>query len=111
MCTSKTLLAAVLACALAACSRPIPAERSAYVGEWHGTAMAILITRDGSVAYLRLEGGVRKTIDAPLKEFQGDNFAVGIGPMSTIFVVSMAPHQEDGKWKMTVDGVELTRQH
>lgn len=72
--------------------------------------MAILITGDGSVAYRRLEGGVKKSIDAPLKEFQGDNFVVGVGPMTTTFVVSASPHEEDGKWKMTVDGVELTRQ-
>lgn len=105
-----TLLAILLTVALTGCAKPIPAERSAYVGEWHGSAMALLITPDGSVAYRRLEGGVNKSIDAPLKEFEGDNFVVGIGPISTTFVVSKAPHEDAGKWKMTVDGVELSRE-
>jgi hypothetical protein len=29
--------------------------------------------------------------------------------MSTEFVVSAPPHEDAGVWKMTVDGVELTR--
>ena len=105
----KSLLAALLALLLAGCAKPVPAERAAYVGEWHGTAMGLLITQDGSVAYKRLEGGVSKSINGPLKEFQGDNFIVGIGHMSTTFVVSVPPHEEAGNWKMTVDGVELTK--
>ena len=50
-----------------------------------------------------------KKVDAPLKEFKGDNFVVGIGFMSTEFAVSAPPHEDGGVWKMTVDGVELTR--
>jgi hypothetical protein len=71
--------------------------------------MALLITQDGSVAYKRLEGGVSKSIDGPLKEFQGDNFVVGVGFVTTTFVVTAPPHQADDDWKMTVDGVELTK--
>ncbi|MEK8035003.1 hypothetical protein AACH06_29660 [Ideonella sp. DXS29W] len=107
----KNLIVLALGFALLACAKPIPKEKAAYVGEWHGTAMALLITQDGSVAYRRLEGGVNKSIDAPLKEFQGDNFVVGIGPMSTTFVVSVPPHADGDAWKMTVDGVELTKKH
>jgi hypothetical protein len=45
-----------------------------------------------------------------LKEFTGDDFSVGIGPMTTTFDVSKPPHQDkDGSWRMTVDGLELTR--
>lgn len=94
---------------LAGCAKPIPEEKAAYVGEWHGTAMALLITQDGSVAYRRLEGGVNKSIDGPLKAFEGDNFVVGVGPIATAFVVSVPPHQEGTVWSMTVDGVVLTR--
>jgi len=95
--------------ALVACSKPVPADKEAYVGEWTGTAMALLITQDGSVAYRRLQQGVKKSIDGPLKEFQGDNFVVGIGPVATTFVVSAPPHFDGTRWKMTVDGVELTK--
>lgn len=105
----RALIALVLSLSLLACSKPLPPEKKAYVGEWHGTAMTLLITQDGSVAYRRFEGGVNKSIDAPLKEFQGDNFVVGLGPMSTTFKVEVPPHADGDDWKMTVDGVELTR--
>ena len=107
--TITTSIAVLLGLALAGCTQPVPAERSSYVGEWHGTAMALLITQDGSVAYRRLERGVNKSINGPLKEFEGANFVVGVGPISTTFVVSVPPHQEGETWKMIVDGVELTR--
>jgi len=105
----RAVLAFLLGIALSGCAKPVPPEKSAYVGEWSGTAMALLITQDGSVAYRRLHAGVNKSIDGPLKEFQGDNFVVGVGPISTTFVVSAAPHQDGAVWTMTVDGVELTK--
>lgn len=71
--------------------------------------MELLISQDGNVAYRRVEGGRTTTINAPLQEFDGNNFKVGVGPMSTTFVVSVPPHQVGQDWKMTVDGVELTR--
>jgi hypothetical protein len=107
--TLKSLAVAFIALLLLACARPVPPEKAAYVGEWHGLAMSLLITQDGSVAYRRLHEGVNKSIDAPLKEFQGSNFVVGIGLLTTTFVVSAPPHQDGEEWKMTVDGVELTR--
>ena len=103
------LLFVSTAFALTACGKPVPPEKSSYVGEWRSQTMALLITQDGSVEYKRVDGGVSKSINGPLKGFNGDNFEVGIGPMSTTFVVSSAPYQEDGKWKMTVEGVELTK--
>ncbi len=105
----KTLAAAVLLGALVGCAKPIPQERSAYVGEWHGASMDLRIEQDGRVAYRRWRGSVHTSIDAPLREFEGDNFIVGVGPLTTIFVVSAPPHEVDGNWKMTVDGVELTK--
>ena len=104
-------LLALFACALAlaGCAKPVPADKSAYIGEWQEPAMYLLITADGSVSYKRLRGGSTTTIEGPLKTFSGNNFDVGMGPMSTTFVVSKPPYQVDGKWKMVVDGVELTR--
>ncbi len=107
--TRGTFLALLFALVLIGCAKPIPAEKAAYIGEWSGFAMSLLITQDGSVAYRRLEGGVNKSIDGPLKEFQGNNFVVGVGPASTTFLVSAAPHLDGAVWKMTVDGVELTK--
>lgn len=104
------LAAALLALSLlGACAEPVPVEKLDYVGEWRGFAMALLITPDGSVAYKRLKNGVTTSISGPLKRFEGDNFVVGFGPLSTTFEVSVPPHQDGADWKMTVDGVELTR--
>jgi len=52
---------------------------------------------------------VTTSVNGPLKDFDGDNFSAGIGPMSTTFVVSKPPYQDKGRWKMVVDGVELTK--
>ena len=71
--------------------------------------MSLLITQDGSVDYRRVKGGAKTSITAPLKKFEGDNFVVGIGLWTTTFVVSKPPREEAGRWKMTVDGVELIR--
>ncbi len=71
--------------------------------------MYLLITQDGSIRYKRLKGGVTTSVEGPLKGFDGNNFEAGIGPLSTTFVVSKPPFQEEGVWKMVVDGVELTK--
>lgn len=105
----KCLLPVLLVLLLAACSEPLPTDKYNYAGEWRGEAVYLLITMDGSVSYKRLKGGVTTTINAPLKRFDGDNFEVGVGPMTTTFVVSKAPYQDEGRWKMVVDGVELSR--
>ncbi|HEY0722164.1 MAG TPA: hypothetical protein VGE50_13025 [Gammaproteobacteria bacterium] len=95
---------------LVGCAKPVPAEKASYVGEWQEKTMYLLITQDGSVRYKRLkEKGVTTSIEGPLKGFEGDNFTVGVGPMSTVFIVSRPPYQEGDLWKMVVDGVELVR--
>jgi len=102
-----TLLGAMLA--LSACGKPVPQDKAAYVGDWRSPAMALLITQDGSVAYRRLKGGVTTSVNGPLSGFEGDNFVVGVLFITTTFEVSKPPYQDAGKWKMVVDGVELTR--
>lgn len=103
------ILLLITAFALLGCGKPVPPDKSAYVGEWQDKTMYLLITQDGSVVYKRLEGGVSRSVQGPLKGFTGDNFEVGVGPMSTEFKVSVAPHKEGDSWRMVVDGVELTR--
>lgn len=104
---SALLLVAALA--LSACGQPVPPEKSAYVGEWRAPAMGLLIMQDGSVAYKRLKAGVRTSANGPIRRFEGDDFVVGVPLFSTTFEVSKPPYQEAGKWKMVVDGVELTK--
>jgi hypothetical protein len=94
---------------LVACGKPVPPDKKAYVGEWREKAMRLLITQDGSVRYWRLKAGANVSIDGPLQGFEGDHFDVGVGPMSTRFIVDQPPMQVDGTWTMTVDGVKLTK--
>jgi len=103
------LAAAAIALALLGCTKPVPPEQSAYVGEWGSPAMSLLITRDGSVKYKRIQGGVTTSVSGPLQKFEGDDFHVGMAMLSTRFKVSKAPIQENGAWTMVVDGEQLTR--
>ena len=107
--SSRFLVPILLLIFLAACGIEVPLTQSAYVGRWEADGMFLLITRDGSVAYRRWRKGASTKIQAPLKAFHGDDFEVGIGPMTTTFKVSSPPREVDGVWRMTVDGVELTR--
>lgn len=94
---------------LLGCGKPVPPEKSAYVGEWQAQNMYLCITQEGSVRYERTEGSVTTSVEGPLKGFMGDDFEVGVGPIATTFVVSKPPHQHGDEWKMTVDDVELIR--
>jgi hypothetical protein len=110
---TKKLVGAIVAMlatlVVAACAKPLPPDRLNYAGEWHGTDMALRITTGGSVEYKRRKGSSTTSINAPIKEFDGNDFIVGMAGMSTRFVVSVPPHQTADGWAMTVDGVELQR--
>ena len=94
---------------LAGCAEPLPDDRLDYAGVWQSQQMLLMIGADGSVSYKRQKGGVSTSVDGPLKEFNGDDFVVGIWFMTTTFEVTVPPWEDNGVWKMTVDGVELTR--
>lgn len=94
---------------ISSCSKPIPSEKLEYVGEWESKEMYLLILADGTVSYRRLQNGGSTSINAPLKEFVGEDFIVGIAFLTTTFDVTEAPHQVDGKWVMVIDGVKLTK--
>jgi hypothetical protein len=106
---ARTIALLILAVSLLGCGKPVPPEKSAYVGEWQEKTMYLLITQDGSVRYKHLKGGVSTSVEGPLKGFDGNNFEAGVGPLATTFVVSKPPYQDGDKWKMVVDDVELTR--
>lgn len=104
------LLALLFTLVLAACGKPVPADKQAYVGTWESATTSLLIDASGRVIYKHQPSpSVSKSLDAPIKAYEGDDFIVGVGPLTTRFVVSAPPHQVDGSWKMTVDGQELTR--
>ena len=104
------LLGLLCTCLLAACGKPVPADRQDYVGTWESTTTFLLIDASGRVVYKHKPSpSTSKSLDAPIKAYEGDDFIVGVGPLTTRFVVSAPPHQVEGSWKMTVDGQELTR--
>ena len=105
--TVALLFAALLF--LASCGSPLPEDRKGYAGEWSSHTVNLRIGTDGMVNYVHQEGGTKTTINAYIQKFDGNNFEVGALGINTTFVVSKAAHQEDGVWKMTVDGRELTR--
>jgi hypothetical protein len=88
---------------------PVSEDRMAYVGTWRGEGMAISIAPDGMVRYWREKDGGQRSMTAPLRGFEGDDFEIGIAGITTTFDVQEPPKEEDGAWSMTVDGVELTR--
>jgi len=100
---------AFIALLLVGCSRPLPAERTDYAGDWQAENMRLQIGSDGRVAYERVEGSNHKEVNAPLQSFAGDDLIVGVWFIRTTFKVSRPPHREGDAWKMTVDDVELTR--
>ncbi len=71
--------------------------------------MSLVITTDSKVLYKRTRNDTTTSVDASIQKFKGNDFAVGFLFISTTFVVSKPPYQEGGRWKMVVDGVELTR--
>jgi len=90
-------------------SNNVPADKSAYIGEWQSESITLVINKDGNVTYNQKKGVVNSSISGPIKNFTGNNFEIGMGPLAKTFIVSAAPHKEDNAWKMTVDGNELTR--
>jgi hypothetical protein len=100
---------AVCCLLLVGCGKPLPPDKLAYAGEWHSSTMSLLITESGDVDYRRVDGHTSKSISGPLQAFEGSNFVVGVGPIKTTFVVSEPPHDDQGTWKMVVDGVALTK--
>lgn len=105
--TVALLFAALLF--LASCATPLPEDRMDYAGTWHSSTVNLRIGKDGMVNYVHQEDGRKTTINAYIQKFDGNSFEVGALGINTIFSVSKKPHQEDGVWKMTVDGRELTR--
>lgn len=104
-------LAPLLAAFLVACGQPVPVDKTSYVGEWRAKDRILIIKPDGRVEYERksTDGKGNVSIKAPIQEFDGNNFKVGIGIFTTTFVVSRPPFHDGAVWKMVVDGVELTK--
>jgi hypothetical protein len=85
------------------------ALRPALVGSWAGSGVTLVIEPGGMVHYAKHAGGVDTSVDAPIQGVTATSFEVGFLGITTTFAVDTPPHSDGGVWKMTVDGVELTR--
>lgn len=94
---------------LVACAKPVPADFANYVGHWRGDGTLLVIRADGHADYERVTGDRRISIEGSCHSFTEDGFKIGIGLLSARFEVTRPPQRVDGRWRMTVDGVELTR--
>lgn len=66
----RLLLLLALVVSMVGCGKPVPPEKSTYVGEWQEKTMYLLITQDGSVKYKRLKGGVSTSVEGPAQGLQ-----------------------------------------
>lgn len=108
------LLAALAVCVTgivaSGCSGiPVPADKKEYVGEWRGVGTTLTITPDGGVDWKRVSGSGSRSVTAPIQSFSGADFTVGVWIFTTTFKVQRPPYQQGGRWKMVIDGVEVTR--
>lgn len=93
---------------------PIPADKKDYIGDWRGQfpggSLRLSIGPDGTVNYERKEGSTSKSIsNGTIKKFDGNDFEVEAFIVSTTFKVEKPPYRDGPVWKMTVDGVEVSR--
>jgi len=87
----------------------VPADKSAYVGEWSSPGYHLNIASSGKIHYERQTQGVETKLDVPIQKFAGDDFIAGALFWTTTFHVTEPPHRADNGWRMTSDGVTYTR--
>ena len=108
------MLCAVAIFSLNCTGLQVPPEKNHYVGVWqsvHGSPsiMQLTITSNGQVKYRRIDPGRIVSINSNIKEWNGNNFKVGLLFATTEFVVQRTPYRSRGRWHMVVDGVNLVR--
>ncbi|MES2555554.1 MAG: hypothetical protein V4604_05345 [Bacteroidota bacterium] len=103
------VLLILFSCSFGGGNAGIPDDKKDYIGAWASDEVYLEISEEGNVNYKRQSGGGSTSVKAPIQKFEGDSFIVGALGFDTKFVVSEAPHEENGVWSMTVDGRELTK--
>ena len=106
---AAALLALLAGCDAATWTSPEVEVPPEYVGEWRGERMTLAIDAAGGLRYERVKEQGQVSVTAPIVAFDERGFEVGVGPVRSRFEVSAGPALRDGRWTMTVDGVELQR--
>lgn len=50
------------------------------------------------------------SVKAKISHFSSQSFSIGEGSLNKEFKIDQAPHLEQGKWQMTLNGERYTRQ-
>ena len=99
----------------------MPADKQDYVGDWRGQSgnfsMTLSIAPDGTVNYERKEGTTgsisisnsKSISNGKISKFEGNDFEVKAFVVTTTFKVEKAPYRDGNRWKMVVEGVEVSR--
>lgn len=106
------VLCSLLSIVLFGCSKPLPADKAHYAGQWISadSRVHMTITPEGRIEYSNEQPGKSSSVSAPIKSFEDDHFNAGIGPLSTEFKVNQPPQQDaQGNWFMIVDGYTLAK--
>jgi hypothetical protein len=81
-----------------------------FRGTWTAPGRTLVIHENDHVEWESKDGGKSKSVNAPITRFAREEFEIGVFGISTTFRIDTPPHDDGGVWKMTIDGVELTRQ-
>ncbi|HKO62164.1 MAG TPA: hypothetical protein VJV03_13455 [Pyrinomonadaceae bacterium] len=116
------LLVAVWACNKGNSESPISADKLDYVGEWRGQtaneSMTLNIASDGAVNYERKHRAGTQSVESSrsrsitggkISKFEGNDFVVKVLLVPTTFKVEKPPYRDGRRWKMVVDGMEVSR--
>ena len=117
------LLASFCALSLASCTKTSPLLEShlEYVGQWKNETSSLKIDKSGQVKYVehleaeeKIESQKIKTsavsdIKAPITQFNQHQFKIGQGALSKQFKIDRAPFQQNGKWRVIINGQLYTK--
>ena len=107
---------------------PLPSGKSDFAGVWQlgeypagtladfeGRYIYLEINPEGNVVYAEFwRSGMTTSCtsigSSPIKTFTDQQFEVSVMWVITMtYVINAPPHEDNGEWKMSVDGHELTR--
>ena len=86
----------------------ITSTKSAYAGDWEGGGVTLHVGSDG-VDYEKKAGNTSTKYSGKLDHFDGDDIVIKILIADATLNVQSPPAEVGGKWKMTVEGAEVTR--
>jgi hypothetical protein len=117
------ILGSMLSLIIVGCSKtsPLLENQKDYIGKWKNDSSTLIIEKDGDAKYSQHLKAETKTtssdistsslsnIKAPITALDAQHIQIGEGSMSKEFKVDKPPFEQDGKWKVILDGQVYTR--